>query len=393
MLRDQRNLRHKDVIQQNIQTIRPYCSNLNDKQLKSPTMKEFSQIFQIMYKQLNPLYQYKKRIQEDMIIILKGLQFPNIDQLKQHLNSPGASQSWPYCLGMLVWIHDLIVVIQEQVNDNDPTMDYLINCYQEFIQGEDDFSLHFQQFQNNLLETNNVQHVHEIQKQCELLRQEIEEFQPELPKHKEQQNNLKSDLNEFERYMQQLNGKETIINNSILQLQSDLSNKKTLLDELECKISELEILPSHDHLIQQRDTLLNSVEQTQKMIDQKTNAIWELEIQLQKVTDQLDVAAQKYMQLTYSLPNPKPISMNYATGQVEGSISLDAIFQQYTEFKIQLVNQNHHFQDQITTFKDQIDRIVENMTEMSHDMSTIQDQLKHSTQHYEHHRKVIFNLK
>ena len=392
MLRDQRNLRNKDIIQQNIQAIRPYCPNLGDKQLRSPTMKEFTQIFQTMYKQLNPLYQYKKRIQEDMLIALKQLKYPNIDQLKQHLNSPGASQSWPYCLAMLVWIHELILVINDQVNDQDPTVDYMINVYQDFIQGEDDFSSHFNQFQSKLLESNNVQHVHELQQYNESLKSQIQQFSPELPKYKEQQTNLKSDLNEFQRYMQQLSDKESIITQSIGQLNHDLTNKQQQLESLDTKLSELEILPSHDHLIQQRDTLLTSLDQTQKMIDQKTHAIWELEIQLQKVTDQLDVISQAYMQSTYSLPNPKPIAMNYATGQVEGPISLDAIFQEYSNYKLQLVNSNHVMQEQITTITEQIDKIMEHVTEMTHDMSTIQDQLKHSTQHYQHHRQVKSKL-
>eukprot|EP00835_Amoeboradix_gromovi_P004231 NODE_317_length_11122_cov_0.359521.p2 type:complete len:390 gc:universal NODE_317_length_11122_cov_0.359521:7210-6041(-) len=389
MLRDQRNLRHKDVIQQNIQYIRPYCPNLNDKQLKSPTMKEFSQIFQIMYKQLNPLYQYKKRIQDDMALILKQLQYPNVDQLKQHLNSPGASQSWPYCLGMLVWLHELIILIQEQVNDQDPMVDYLVDCYKDFVQGEDDFSCHFQQFQSKLLESNNVGHVHELQQHCESLKEQISLFSPELPKFIEAQANLKSDLLEFERYMQQLNAKESTISSSISELSIELHEKQLKLEEQINLKSQLEVLPSHDHLIQQKNTLSANLEQLIKMSDQKKNAIWELEIQIQKVTDQLDVNSQMYMQTTYSLPNPKPISINYATGQVEGPTSLDDIFAFYSDYKIQLVNQNHSLQEAITMINEQIDHFGELVMEINHEMSTLQDQLKHSTLHYDNYRKVL----
>eukprot|EP00834_Sanchytrium_tribonematis_P004628 NODE_239_length_11955_cov_0.931174.p4 type:complete len:404 gc:universal NODE_239_length_11955_cov_0.931174:3925-2714(-) len=389
MLRDQRNVKSKEVINQSIQVIKPYCPSLGDKQLKSPTLKEFTAIFQMMYRQLNPLYQYKKRIQEDMVIILKQLKYPNIDQVKQHLNSPGASQSWPYCLQMLVFLHDLIVHIREQTEDTDPTLEYLINCYQDYIQGEDDFSGHFTTFQNQLMEFYNVQDVREMQRECEFYEKELQKFQPELPKYKETHSNLLSDLAEFEKYMEQLREKENLIQNNLLSMQNDINNKQEQLDAAESKLASLEILPTHDHLIAQKESLSNSLNQSQKTIEKKNNSIWELEIQLQKVTDELDRVSQEYMQLTYSLPDPKPISVNFATGQVEGPIALDAIFQSYSEYKLQLVGQNHAFQEQITTIKENIEKIAENIAEMEHDISTLQDQLKHFNQHYEHHRKVF----
>lgn len=82
---------------------------VNQKTLTSPTAKEFQTIFRfIIVDMVDPGFQWGKKIEDDILTIMKDLKYPAMEALgKTALSAPGTPQNWPGFLAMFNWLIDL----------------------------------------------------------------------------------------------------------------------------------------------------------------------------------------------------------------------------------------------------------------------------------------------
>jgi kinetochore protein NDC80 len=82
--------------------------SLRQDSLKSPSQKEFTTIFQWLYRRLDPGYRFQKAVDTEVPPILKQLRYPYAWQItKSQLGAVGSQTSWPIFLGMLHWMMQL----------------------------------------------------------------------------------------------------------------------------------------------------------------------------------------------------------------------------------------------------------------------------------------------
>ncbi|PUU83643.1 HEC/Ndc80p family-domain-containing protein [Tuber borchii] len=86
---------------------------LGPNSLKSPTQKDFSMVFQWLYKRLDPNYNFQKAIENEVLPILKTLRYPYASTItKSQLAAVGSMNSWPQFLGILHWMMELVVTMK-----------------------------------------------------------------------------------------------------------------------------------------------------------------------------------------------------------------------------------------------------------------------------------------
>ena len=129
-----------------------YDKPISQKILNAPSAKDFQCIFKFLYQRLDPGYQWKKKFEEEVQGVMRGLRYPFADSIsKTQLHAVGSIHTWPSCLAMLVWMVELVLAEErlaveaeeDDVAANQPDqifLTFLCRAYQDFLAGNDDLS-------------------------------------------------------------------------------------------------------------------------------------------------------------------------------------------------------------------------------------------------------------
>ncbi|KAF9320057.1 autophagy protein, partial [Linnemannia elongata] len=119
-IRDPRPVKDK-VFQRNLilhivnfltQTGYPYV--ITNKNLTQPTNKDFQDIFKFLYLKLEPRYEFQKKFEDEVPVLLKTMRYPAADSIsKTSLYTVGTPHSWPNMLALLGWMVDVITIIDK----------------------------------------------------------------------------------------------------------------------------------------------------------------------------------------------------------------------------------------------------------------------------------------
>ncbi|KAF9355303.1 kinetochore-associated Ndc80 complex subunit ndc80 [Mortierella sp. AD094] len=132
----QRNLIHNIVA---FLTQAGYPHVITTKNLTQPANKDFQDIFKFMYLKLEPGYDFQKKFEDEVPVLLKTMRYPAADTItKTSLYTVGTPHSWPNMLALLGWMMEVILIIEKykehmeaqqinnpysRVRDLDPKMD------------------------------------------------------------------------------------------------------------------------------------------------------------------------------------------------------------------------------------------------------------------------------
>ncbi|CCG20512.1 hypothetical protein CORT_0A01210 [Candida orthopsilosis Co 90-125] len=185
--------------------------SLNENTLKIPTQRNFYEIFKFMYHFIDPSYVFRKSAEQEIIPLLKSLQYPALGTISRLQFNAVGGQNWPNFLAILEWILTYIESNIDVVDDLSPNddfdrifMGYNYSCYLRFLDADEDYEAPRQQM--------------------------LREFEEEMEKFKGQERNLsvqKDKLNE--NYEQLLND---------LRLRDDADRKTIALEEDYTKLRE-----------------------------------------------------------------------------------------------------------------------------------------------------------
>ncbi|KAJ2866902.1 kinetochore-associated Ndc80 complex subunit ndc80, partial [Coemansia asiatica] len=308
-----------------------YPGLLTPKTLATPTVKDFQTIFRFLYAQLDPRYVYQKKFEEDALNILRGIRYPYVNNIsRSHIYSAGSMSTWPGLLAMLLWLVELIECVTQmnpqEIDVNDPGFkdsaqfvdrvffDYLSKAYpvwldsgEEPVELEQALARQFEQKNAHL-----IQETAEIERQLANAKTELDALQSNespLVQLERERVELISDKEKFESYIQRLEIKHQRMADFVAnqRQQQDTAQVEQMALEKEKaeiqKVVDAQQISTEDvdRMNSERNQLLETLKNVQEKVQEATKTVWEKEIKLQRVLDDVETLVQDYSSKAHKL--------------------------------------------------------------------------------------------
>ncbi|KAJ3342642.1 kinetochore-associated Ndc80 complex subunit ndc80 [Gonapodya sp. JEL0774] len=324
-----------------------YAQALSVKQLQSPSQKDFQNMFRHMLDMIDPNFEFTKKFEEEVPAVMKSLKYPFADSItKSHMISVGSMHSWPTCLGILMWMMELVVASEhadplEQNSDfadngfasqQDPAasgertfFEYVSRAYEVFLAGGDNFDAMDRELVNTYDKKTGavLGQIEQLQRQSEALEESLVrlgEGTDPLAILKADNLNRQGDMRNYEKYNSHLKKKvqaETEGWNNDIQetkaMESQLAEitlERTRLQEV---VDAQEIRPEDvDRMNAEKESLARQIQVVSSKGEELSQMAWDSEIAGQKVFDRLEKKVQEYNAACYRMDLLEPSSTNAA---------------------------------------------------------------------------------
>lgn len=277
--------------------------------LSNPTTKSFFHIFEFMYRWLDPSYTTTEK-PEEIIYILKLLNYPFINNIKRSQLIVVGPQSWPNLLGVITWMIPLIQYvekcdIQAFINDTESEDCFILheqiprNYYVFITTGEAIYDkydhLAEKIYGNSEILSSLLHEKEEFENESRELEEEIEKFN-ELYVLKER---TKADITCIANYIEEMT-------NLINQKEKDIEEleeieKKTKLEEeqLRSEVSSFEKIyhdqeistQSVEYVNAQKNYLTKKVDENKDLMEEAKKTLWDEEM---AIASQIEETRNKY---------------------------------------------------------------------------------------------------
>lgn len=372
---------------------------ISQKILTAPSAKDFQNIFKFLYAQLDPTYDFGKKFEEEVPILMKGLRYPFAGDLsKSQLYAVGSMHAWPGLLAMLGWMVDLINscdVLNAQIDgslndaanmmsdidsgsqDSSPEkifFDYLCRSYKLFLAGNDNFDDLIGELSANFERRNEatVNRVRELSASISDLESQYQALiGEESPLNKAQREHgiYAGDIEKFQKFIGHLEVKKTKFEEAINATEGEVISLERELEALEIQKASLQAevdaqpisYEDIDKMNAEKEALVKLIEDLNGKKTEISNSLWERELLVQKKLDAVEKLIQEYNSSGEKLA-VIPMEAANARGQ-----SLELHFNPNALSADQLVNLD---------LKSQIHPILSNIRDECHQATTqAQDQL------------------
>ncbi|KAG0635503.1 HEC/Ndc80p family-domain-containing protein [Tuber brumale] len=411
---------------------------LGPNSLKSPTQKDFSMVFQWLYKRFDPNYNFQKAIENEVLPILKTLRYPYASTItKSQLAAVGSMNSWPQFLGILYWMMELAVTMERfQSGEFDDAaaaegvdiaaekiiFRYLTRCYSAWLVENDDhdefleeMAASFEDRQSGykeeleMLESENEQ----LKKQLE----EMDESADPLKKLEETRILLEGDKQKFVTYVERLELRIPKVTASNQKLKEEIEAVERELAELTAEKQSLQeavdkqgLTPADiDRMNNDREKLSKSLSLISSKITEARIQLAERESEASSKLEALERSVSRYNSLAYQI-GIIPSSSRNAEGKDFELLILSA---QTPENKLladevgyqpaQLLNRDlrhdikpalnrlrqeigariHEAQDEAIKTQELIDRIVETLADKRDEVDTLHAKVRTAVDEYQ----------
>ncbi|KAL2408687.1 putative kinetochore protein ndc80 [Exophiala dermatitidis] len=312
--------------------------SLTQNSVKSPTQKDFTLMFQWLYKRIDPGYRFQKGIDTEVPPIMKQLRYPyERDITKSHLVAVGG-QNWPRFLGLLHWMMQLAQMLDNfsrgayddacaeagiDVSSDRIVFRFLFGAYQDWLQmgPEDDeesedaaLQPHIQAM-NEEFERVNAKHVEELkmyEAEHEALKAQIEEFErnaPDIAKLDKHFKILEDDKKKFEEYNANVQAKIEKYDSRIKILEAEIQRTVADLQVVEQERQGLQQsvdrqglnIQDIDRMNTERERLTKSHEDAVAALDELNKQVLEKEAETARKLEDLEAVVKRYNSLGYQL--------------------------------------------------------------------------------------------
>ncbi|KAF9921409.1 kinetochore-associated Ndc80 complex subunit ndc80 [Linnemannia zychae] len=296
-----------------------YPHVITSKNLTHPTNKDFQDIFKFLYLKMEPGYEFQKKFEDEVPVLLKTMRYPAADSIsKTSLYTVGTPHSWPNMLALLGWMVDVIMIIdkynelveaQQMSNahnrdrDIDPKMDmtqvsperalyqYLLKAYRVWMLDLSDAGI--EESMTKSFQRRKEYAEEEAQSLAEMIearRQELEaaraEISPLVALEREQKT-LKQDLEQFKKAIEHSVPRIEEVRNANEEFRRNIANKEVKLSDLERAKREVQEivrtqtttragleskLEERNRLRRKEDSLkeqVNDLEEDQRLLDKR----------------------------------------------------------------------------------------------------------------------------
>ena len=313
--------------------------SLSQNTLKSPTQKDFNNIFQWLYRRLDPAYKFIKNIDAEVPPILKQLRYPFEKSITKSQLMAVGGQNWSTFLGMLDWWMQLAKLLDRNVIGTyddacaeagvDVSGDriifrFLSGAYRDWLQvdvGEDDedesdkLLLPHVQAMAAEFEHGSRQYVEDLkilETENEALKQQIEEAErdtPDVARLDQAHKVLSEDLKKFETWEATMVGKlETnekkneSLSKKIEQLEGELNEAQEEKENLQKAVDEQGLtIQDIDRMNSERERLQKGVENAATRLEETKKRASEKESDASNRLESLEHAVDKYNSLCYQI--------------------------------------------------------------------------------------------
>ncbi|KAJ2449586.1 kinetochore-associated Ndc80 complex subunit ndc80 [Coemansia sp. RSA 2424] len=304
-----------------------YPGMLTPKTLSMPTVKDFQTIFRFLYAQLDGRYIYQDKFEGDVLTILRGIHYPYVGNIsKSHIYSAGSMATWPGLLAMLLWLVELIECVGLMNSSNSSELkdsaqfvdrvffDYLSVAYPVWLDsGEEPTELESvlaQQFEQK--NASLIQESSDIERRLANAKAELSALQSNespLVQLERERVELISDKEKFESYIQRLESKHQRMADHVgnQRQQQDAAQVEQMglereRSEVQAIVDAQQINPEDvDRMNSERNQLHETLQGVQERVKEAVKVVWDREMKLQRVLDDVESLAQDYASRAHKL--------------------------------------------------------------------------------------------
>ncbi|KAJ2751526.1 kinetochore-associated Ndc80 complex subunit ndc80 [Coemansia pectinata] len=305
-----------------------YPGMLTPKTLTMPTVKDFQTIFRFLYAQLDGRYVYQGKFEEEALAILRGIHYPYVGNIsKSHIYSAGSMSTWPGLLAMLLWLVELIECVGLMNPSNDSSelkdsaqfvdrvfFDYLSVAYPVWLDsGEEPTELESvlaQQFEQK--NASLIQESSDIERRLTNAKAELkalESNESSLARLDRERVEMISDKVKLEDYMQLLESKHRRMADRVAKQLQQKDTAQIEQMELERERSEVQAIVDAqqinpedvDRMNSERNQLHETLRGVQERAKEADQVVWDREMKLQRVLDDVESLTQDYMSRAHKL--------------------------------------------------------------------------------------------
>jgi kinetochore protein NDC80 len=312
---------------------------LRQDSLKSPSQKEFINIFQWLYRRVDPGYRFQKGIDVEVPPILKQLRYPYAWQItKSQLGAVGSQTSWPVFLGLLHWLMQLAQMLENftrgayddacaqagvDVAGDRIVFRFLFGAYQDWLsvgndEDEDNADAALQPHIEAMaeeFERINSRYVEDLkmyEAENQALKEQVEEMEkttPDLAKLDNVFKILEDDTRKFEEYNTNVAAKiekyesrikilEKEIQNTTAELTAAEDERQTLQQQVDDQGLSMQDI---DRMNTERERLTKSHDDAVNTLDEVSKKVLAKEIDTAQRLEDLENTIKRYNSLGYQL--------------------------------------------------------------------------------------------
>ncbi|KAF7511647.1 hypothetical protein GJ744_003810 [Endocarpon pusillum] len=311
--------------------------SLTERSLKSPTQKDFNQIFQWLYRRLDPGYRFQKGMDAEVPPILKQLRYPYEKNISKSQITAVGGQNWSAFLGLLHWMMQLAQMMDRynsgsydqacaevgvDVSGDRIVSRFLFHAYQDWLQvgpddddnAEDALVPHVQAMTAEF-ERSNARFAEELEMyeaENTALKAQIEEVEksaPDMAKLDKHFKILEDDKRKFEDYNSNVQSKIDKYESRVRILDSEMEKTDIELHTAEAERSELQQavdkqglnVQDIDRMNTERERLQKSLDDIQAALEATNKRVLEKEMETAGKLEDLEAAIKRYNSLGYQL--------------------------------------------------------------------------------------------
>jgi kinetochore protein NDC80 len=363
---DPRNITDRRFITTSIGLLIEYLSAhsydhfINPKILSSPSGKDFNNIIQFLFRQIDPNLTCPGKFEDEIISIFKFLKYPfNIS--KNGLSAVGSPHSWPQLLASLMWILELLEYDEEIANDAESPLNssdfftqaiqeaeaeaasggipsaaaaaaghggmieeqqtqkifflYLKKAYTSFLSGDDETYHRLEQQLRQYYDHKNylyLQQMESYQRSNEQLEKEIhvvESRRLRLPQLQQKRKDYQEDQQKFEMLIEQLTKhkemsqrKQQNRENDLEKISQQIHSLEGEIDILKDTISRQDVSPEDvKKMCEEKEHLQLSLQNTSEQLSQLQKKVWDSEVVLRDKVQNLEESVRLFNSMSEDL--------------------------------------------------------------------------------------------
>ncbi|PJF18623.1 hypothetical protein PSACC_01565 [Paramicrosporidium saccamoebae] len=407
-----------------------YPHPISQKILTAPSAKDFQNIFKFLYAQLDPGYDFGKKFEDEVPLVMKGLRYPFAGEIsKSQLYACGSMHAWPGLLAMLGWMVDLvnccdILHAQFETEPSDMTdlpgstqttasekvfFDYLCKSYKLFLAGSDNFDPLISELGASFERRNEVVY-QEVEQLSRVVEEEEAEYQmliteePPLAKAQREQSIYKGDIEKFRKFISHLEVKRTkfdeVIRNTINDVEiceRELEEHEMLRATLQAQVEAQDICPEDiDRMNSDKEQLVKTLESLSQTKEEANKVFWERELLVQKKLDAVEKLVQEYNYsgeqiavIPQEAVNSKGLSLELAFNphatRADQLVNLDIRTQVHPSFnslREECHAMIHQAQDQLLSLQEALDKLNEACNDKIEELRSNEKKIERTVQSY-----------
>lgn len=409
---------------------------LGVKSLRNPTQKDFVVIFQFLYKKVDPGYRFTKSIEHEVYYVLKNIKYPYLDSINKSQISAVGGQNWPVFLGMLHWLVQLILKVEEisgmdfseeeipeemddGVDKNELELErifinYIIKSYNAFLNNVDDYTEFY-----DLMKSEYDRYTEDIVRQTQELSTEnlkLRESHQKLIVEAESLNSvekksgaLESDLFKFKAYIESMENRKLKWNNVLEQIKQEMENSEAELartedekKDIQEQISAQGLTPKDiDRMNNERDRVSKSIDAVNLRLNEISKIVHSKELEAQQAYEELSNTLKEYNFGVYTIASSSPdidaskfvIKLDNLLSEERLGLRPDALLEGQdikTDVRLSLhklkndINTRiHKAQDEAISLQEELDSIGETINERSEQIESLEAKLSAGKLDYE----------